>query len=163
MYLDQDTLNANCVGHVKFIDFGWNVMTDCGGKRISLISEGPATYYHKYLEARKSPKIIHYAGYEKPWETPLCDFGDVFWRQARRSPYYEQCLKLLAASTKNEVSETAQNHDDSHLANTAWARFVFPWRLVKPGSRVVLRGGGIVGQAFLHQLKMSQYAKADAN
>lgn len=36
-------------------------------------------------------------------------------------------------------------------------RFSFPWRSVRPGSRIVLYGGGVVGKMFLRQLANNPY------
>lgn len=49
-------------------------------------------YYNLYMEARKSPKIIHYAGCPKPWQIPEADFTEDFWEYARKSPFYERII-----------------------------------------------------------------------
>lgn len=91
--LDQDILNILCEGKVKYIDMSWNVMFDYGGvRKKEIIRLAPRWLYDMYIEARKHPKIIHYAGPEKPWLNPKSDYAEVFWNYARRTPYYEYML-----------------------------------------------------------------------
>ena len=90
---DQDTLNKVCFQKVSFMDSSWNVPSDAGGKK-GILPIIPAKYYEKYLEDRKKPKIIHYSGYEKPWEFPDSDMASFWWRYARMTPFYEDILFL---------------------------------------------------------------------
>lgn len=94
-YCDQDVLNIKCGGRIMFLDMVWNVLVDCGGFRIQkVISFAPVWLYDQYALARQSPKIIHYAGYEKPWENPSMDMACFFWEYARKSRFYEEILYL---------------------------------------------------------------------
>lgn len=89
-YVDQDVLNVKCAGRISTLDMNWNVMTDCGGTRIKdIIKKGPLPICQAYMEARKNPYIIHYAGWEKPWNNPQSDFAEVYWKYARQTPFYE--------------------------------------------------------------------------
>ena len=77
--LDQDILNVLCKNKVKYIDMRWNVMVDYADVRISeIIKLAPQWQNKMYMEARKDPYIIHYAGPDKPWYRPNIDFGDDF-------------------------------------------------------------------------------------
>lgn len=92
-YLDQDVLNKYCEGHVLFLDMKWNTLIDCDNKRISgIIQHSPKNIYKEYIEARKSPCIVHYAGYQKPWNTYNCDMDNIFWKYARCTPFYEKLV-----------------------------------------------------------------------
>lgn len=103
--LDQDVLNKICEGRVKYIDMSWNVMVDYGRIRISQIIRLAPQWLHKmYMQARKNPKIIHYAGPEKPWIFPEMDMGQEFWKYARKTPYYEILLyRMSCASGEREA------------------------------------------------------------
>ena len=96
IYNDQDVLNAHCEGKVVFLDWNWNVMHDCGGRVANVFSYAPNDAYDAYMDSRNHPKIIHYAGYEKPWVNPDCDFASIYWRYARETPFYERLLKKVA-------------------------------------------------------------------
>ena len=88
--LDQDVLNYIAQGRVKFVDMAWNVMYDWRRIRLSqIVSLAPIPLYLQYVEARKNPKIIHYAGPEKPWHDPECDFAALYGEMARKSVFYE--------------------------------------------------------------------------
>ncbi|MBT9790650.1 DUF4422 domain-containing protein [Clostridium sp. MCC344] len=96
--LDQDILNKLCEGAVKYIDMSWNVMVDFAGVRINqIIALAPRWLNEMYHEARKDPKIIHYAGPQKPWFEPEMDFGMQFWECARGTAYYEIMLGRMNA------------------------------------------------------------------
>lgn len=95
--LDQDILNKLCEGAVKYIDMSWNVMVDFAGVRISqIIALAPRWLNEMYQEARKNPKIIHYAGPQKPWFEPEMDMGMQFWECARETSYYEIMLSRMS-------------------------------------------------------------------
>lgn len=96
--LDQDVLNYLAQGRYKPVDMAWNVMTDWRGIRISqIISRAPKYLQDEYRKAHDEPKIIHYAGPDKPWQQPYSDYADFFWKYARNSNYYEVLLQRLAA------------------------------------------------------------------
>ena len=92
-YSDQDILNIICEGRVYKLDMTWNFITDCERNRYAhVIRYAPRDIMTMYEESRKSPKIIHYAGYLKPWHRPSEDFAIEFWRIARITPFYEEIL-----------------------------------------------------------------------
>ena len=97
IYDDQDILNAECQGRVRYLDPSWNVMHDCDGRVEKVFSFAPAEVYDRYREAYAAPRIVHYAGYEKPWKPGPCDERGLWWSYARRTPLYEEALALLAA------------------------------------------------------------------
>ena len=104
IYDDQDILNAQCQGHVVFLDNAWNVMNDCGGRIARVFSFAPADVYDHYLTAYSDPKIVHYAGFEKPWKYGMCDLSELYWEYARKTPLYE---KLMALASTQPLPEPA--------------------------------------------------------
>lgn len=102
---DQDILNYLCQGNVKFLNQDWNLIIDWqenGKNRIDILKLAPKDIFIEYMQARKKPKIIHYAGYIKPWSQPECDYSREFWKYAKESPYYEV---ILANMMKKIVDE----------------------------------------------------------
>ena len=84
----------------------WNVMTDCAGMRLNNIKTfAPYNIYEEYLNARKNPKIIHYAGFAKPWNRPEDDFSECFWTIARDTEVYE----LILSRMMNYIFHTNKN------------------------------------------------------
>lgn len=101
--LDQDVLNYLAQGRVKFVDMSWNVMFDWRNIRIKeIISRAPKRLCAEYMGARSCPKIIHFAGPDKPWDDPLADFAEEFWKYARMNNYYEIILKRMLASKSQQ-------------------------------------------------------------
>lgn len=89
-YADQDVLNQCCQGRVQYLDMSWNVLMDCARKRISEVIEyAPVPLYQAYMQSRNNPKIVHFAGFKKPWQYPDEDFSEIFWEYARKTPFYE--------------------------------------------------------------------------
>lgn len=108
--LDQDILNKLCEGAVKYIDMSWNVMVDFAGIRINqIIALAPRWLNEMYQEARKNPKIIHYAGPQKPWFEPEMDFGMQFWECARGTAYYEVMLGRMNRITGKTGNNNHKN------------------------------------------------------
>lgn len=96
-YCDQDVLNKHCKGKVKYLDMKWNVLTNCMGFRVpEVIAKAPMKIKVAYHEARNHPYVIHYAGSEKPWNSPTCDMFELFWAYARSTPFYERMIGILA-------------------------------------------------------------------
>ncbi len=98
-YNDQDILNKECRGHYLTLPMEWNLVVDCNHRRLPIIEAGPYTVLQEYLEARRHPKIVHYAGFEKPWDAPGSDFAHEFWHYALTSEFYDRLLAMVQTST----------------------------------------------------------------
>ncbi len=94
--LDQDVLNVVAQGQVLFVETVWNVLFDWKYERITEnISYAPKRLHDDYLYSRRQPKIIHFAGPDKPWDKPSSDFAYLFWKYARRNECYEQIIQNM--------------------------------------------------------------------
>ena len=137
--LDQDILNKLCEHKVKILDMSWNVMYDYAGVRIKqIIRLAPEWLYLEYMEARKHPKIIHYAGPEKPWLFPEGDFASIYWDYAKQTPYYEVMLYRMACYASNKeiehqgVTKKVSHDSMSPIYRTLRCLFVYgPVHMVK--------------------------------
>lgn len=108
---DQDVLNKLCEGKVTYLDMSWNVMVDLYGVRIkNVISQAPHWLTDLYMDSRKNPKVIHYAGPEKPWFSPEMDYGWLFWSYARNTPFYEILLKRMQFQNLNHNKKLSVIH-----------------------------------------------------
>ena len=97
LYNDQDVLNLYCEGRVKYLDMFWNMITDCNHTRIKdVISFAPAYIQNEYKKAHSNPRIIHYAGFMKPWHKPTEDYAHYFWKYSRQTPFYEELLYRMS-------------------------------------------------------------------
>lgn len=109
---DQDVLNYLCQGKVKFLNQKWNVIIDWKEKnksRMDILKLAPKDVYNEYMEARKSPNVIHFAGHMKPWIHAQCDFGNQFWKYAKNTPYYEVILSNMMEALIKETSVVFSN------------------------------------------------------
>lgn len=103
---DQDVLNYLCKEKFIFLKNEWNVIMNWEEgerSRIKILAEAPMQIYQNYLESRKNPLIIHYAGYQKPWNVPECDYGEYFWNYAIKTPYYMELLQKVMESKQATI------------------------------------------------------------
>jgi lipopolysaccharide biosynthesis glycosyltransferase len=130
-WLDQDILNFVAQGQVLFLDQRWNVMHDNQGFRVKeVISLAPVRFYSDYQQARKNPAIIHFAGFEKPWNWPECDFAEYFWRYARSSGFEEVIFSRMVDA---HVAAGIGNRRLSHRLVTKM--YAVAHKLAAPGTR----------------------------
>ena len=128
MYVDQDVMNYFFKDDVHYIDMKWNCMTDCAGQRKENIRLfAPKDIYQLYLDTRKSPYIIHYAGFSKPWDYPWEDFADEFWKVAKKTIFYECILYRMMCKQSEQISFRVVDHV---------GRIVFPFKLLKKFHKV---------------------------
>ena len=107
-WMDQDILNYVFKGNVLYLNQQWNCIMNWknlieGMCRMDILKLAPKQLFNEYLEARKNPFIIHYAGNQKPWEYPKADFSDYFWKYAKNSIYLSQILKQNKSKFKKKL------------------------------------------------------------
>lgn len=125
---DQDVLNILFKGRVFYLPQKWNVLMDWrepleGRSRMQIMSKAPRWLFLEYMEARKDPFIVHYAGYQKPWDVADCDMADDFWQVAKASPFYPVLLHRIKRVFLGE-----RNPSPSHANETREPLF---WRMVR--------------------------------
>lgn len=75
---DQDLLNIGAAGKILQIPDEWNLFVYA------------LDFFYPQAQAarlRKKHFILHWAGAQKPWQTPSIEFADVFWDYARQTPF----------------------------------------------------------------------------
>lgn len=153
IYNDQDVLNAHCQGRVTYLPYNWNVMNDCGGRIASVFSFAPAGTYDAFLESRKHEKIVHYAGFEKPWTHKMCDRAPLYWEYARHTPFYELLVEILCSErlgihveevygSIDQIYEDMQKHERVVGADHGLRKVVDPIAPVGSRRRETLKGLG---------------------
>lgn len=83
---DQDVLNMLYSGNFTLLSFSWNFFAFAEEKDIKKTSDYDA--YKEILLKRKSPNLIHYASWQKPWNTPDGYFSELWWEYARQLPFF---------------------------------------------------------------------------
>lgn len=114
-FLDQDILNKYLVGEVTFLDPIWNSVSLPPGHATTL----PADVYDAYLESRKDPAMLHYAGAIKPWNDPQSEFAQYYWFYLRMTLWYEQRLLKLNPSAPSVLRGVTLKHS---VASAVWRR-----------------------------------------
>ena len=99
-WLDQDVLNRVADGHYVRIHMRWNYLMDWQHlRRTHIVSNAAPDVRAEYEEARRDPKIVHFAGPDnRPWLYTDADGADLFWKYAMHSPYLEEIRAQLEES-----------------------------------------------------------------
>jgi len=125
-FLDQDVLNHICQGKVQFLPQQWNVVMNWKNdttERMAILKHAPLQLYQEYLNARKNPYVIHYAGYQKPWNSKTCDYDHVFWQYARKTVFYEN---IMLGNSIIDTIAGKKGFIDKLLGNKALLNKLFP-------------------------------------
>ena len=83
---DQDALNISCFGQVLYLPESWNFQNGRGSYTFE------DRYYNKH-------NIVHYTSAKKPWDTKGVELGEIFWKFARKSIFYEDILSNFISNT----------------------------------------------------------------
>ena len=104
-WMDQDVLNYVCRGKVLYLDPKWNVMVQ-DVREVSDMDERimPEWMFNNYLNALKSPSIIHYAGRQQPIYNHYARFTYLYWNYARKSPLYVDLLNERLHINPRQIS-----------------------------------------------------------
>ena len=107
-YGDQDILNGLFYNDVCFIDEAWNVMWVVNNRVKDWNIELDLESYLLYKKSLKNARLIHYCDREKPWIYPELLLADYWWKEARKTPYYEiiyQGMLMNKINRANNVNE----------------------------------------------------------
>ena len=147
IYNDQDILNVHCQGRVKYLDYDWNVMTDCYGRIGRIFSFAPAAIFDAFNDSRNHEKIVHYAGAQKPWKVTSCDRFGLYWEYAKDTPFYVQLADILhTESVKQKMAEEAaiDDHESAVSEDSPLRKIVDPIAPFGSRRREVLK---LIGRA----------------
>ena len=162
-WMDQDVLNKECDGDVMFLPLAWNFMARPFEQWRDLEERSaPRPVYEAYKEAYRAPAIIHYAGSWTPCFHPESPYADVYWSYARKTPFYEQLVRMESRQQSVVMAQLKDPNFDFSLYENIYDRFRFPFDIVPAGSRIVIYGGGVVGKMFLKQLARASYCQVVA-
>ena len=95
-WFDQDILNKVCNNQILFLDNKWNVLVHLNSDERQLAEfYAPKKIYDYYKSALKDPYIVHYAGNCIPCYMPSVPCAAIFWKYARKSPFYEEIIETM--------------------------------------------------------------------
>ncbi|AFJ46551.1 DUF4422 domain-containing protein [Shimwellia blattae] len=111
-FLDQDIMNKVFYDRVVFLPPEWNVYHGNGNTDDFFPNLKFATYM-RFLQARRSPNMIHYAGENKPWNTDKVDFFDDFMENITGTPWerivYGRILTEQLGITSDRATRPVKN------------------------------------------------------
>lgn len=141
IYDDQDILNAECEGRVTYLPADWNVTHDCFNRVANVYSFAPVREFDAYNDSRNHPRILHYAGAQKPWDDARCDFAPLYWRYARMTPFYEALLQRLSCPTA-PAPAVVPVHEKAVSEDSPLRRYIDPIAPLGSARREVLKSIG---------------------
>ncbi|RGY94642.1 hypothetical protein DXA13_20490 [Clostridium sp. AM58-1XD] len=101
---------------------------------MQIMKMAPRALYEEYMKARKQPYMIHFAGYQKPWDVVDCDFAEYFWKYGKLSPYYEMLLRRIRRCFADELENRMPQTKVEWMGNDPMVRRIAN-RLLPFGSR----------------------------
>lgn len=102
LYLDQDAMNIYFQDKIHYLDFAWNFTPIT--LRPEIIKFLPYPSKLILQAAVKAPKIVHYNSPVKPWIYPASPLAFIWWKYARKTPFYEEILLRMNMANKGEVA-----------------------------------------------------------
>ncbi len=90
---DQDYINAMCNGKILYLEEEWDTMPN------------------RNKEKLKSPKLIHYNLFDKPWCYDDIQYEEYFWKYAKETAFYDEILEF-----KKNYPEEQKLSDKNSLA-----------------------------------------------
>ena len=91
---DQDILNYACFGKIKILPYKYNFMTKFGTDYRQYIQDNIYTQT-EIDDSLRNPVIIHYADKIKPWDNKNVFWGDIWWKYAKKTPFYKELKKMI--------------------------------------------------------------------
>lgn len=136
LYPDQDILNIIFEDKTKLISSQWNF---CPGIFIwnkDFTDYINAEYLADINNALKNPFIIHYTSPQKPWNSALESYYQLFWKYARQTAFYEDILYEM-------------NKESAEAAIIEGAKYTNLYLQIQSGEKVVFWGASIFLEEFI--------------
>ncbi|MBK4771770.1 MAG: DUF4422 domain-containing protein [Pantoea sp. Morm] len=121
-FLDQDIMNKVFYNRTYYLPYEWNVYHG-NGNTDDFFPNLRFSTYMSFLKSRKAPKMIHYAGENKPWDTPAVDFFDNFISYINNTPWQKEVYERLNKHSQPIVV----NKEETILFQTKIKRRLMPW------------------------------------
>ncbi|MRT42182.1 DUF4422 domain-containing protein [Enterobacteriaceae bacterium RIT702] len=107
-FLDQDIMNKVFYDRVHYLPFEWNVYHG-NGNTDDFFPNLKFASYMQFLASRRKPKMIHFAGENKPWDAPHVDFFDNFMSYIDGTPWQQEVINRLYSKVNVVANNTGSN------------------------------------------------------
>ncbi|SPZ56908.1 General stress protein A [Serratia quinivorans] len=124
-FLDQDIMNKVFHGRVHYLPLEWNVYHGNGNTE-DFFPNLPFKTYMDYLEARRKPKMIHFAGENKPWNTRHVDFFDNYHKNIVNTPWALEAYERLIGASVSHAPAAQLVNNTPVLLQTKLKRALMP-------------------------------------
>lgn len=94
LFPDQDAINVLCYDKNFLLEQKYNYCCELHWDNLN-----------DRTVAEQNAVVYHWAGPNKPWSNPTCNYANLFWKYARKSPFYEE---ILFRNIKNTPSATKE-------------------------------------------------------
>nr|WP_249213794.1 glycosyltransferase [Tatumella sp. JGM130] len=108
-FLDQDIMNKVFYDRVHYLPLEWNVYHGNGNTDDFYPNLRLSTYLD-FLKARMNPKMIHFAGENKPWNTKDVDYFDNFESYLNSTPWSSELTQRLYPRVINNVYNAQEKY-----------------------------------------------------
>ncbi len=103
---EQDIINLVFEDKIKYIDISWNMYAKVSNAITTTIDDyAPVKSRESYYIAHSHPFLLHWAAQPKPWVNPEMDYGNLWWEEARETPFYPIILNRLIHYADNHIQE----------------------------------------------------------
>lgn len=135
-FLDQDIMNRVFQGRIHYLPMTWNVFHG-NGNTFEFFPGLKFATFSTFLEIRRNPSMIHFAGDQKPWNNPRVDFAEMYWNALRNTPWYEERVNNLVTRRLHDRKVVRENPEIRQSREETFRKFVKPRvkRLLPLGSR----------------------------
>lgn len=128
-FLDQDIMNRVFQGRIYYLPMSWNVFHG-NGNTFEFFPGLKFATFSEFLESRKKPSMIHFAGDQKPWNNPSVDFAEMYWNSLRNTPWYEERVNNLVTKRLHDKKVVREYSEIRQSIEERFRSFLKPY--VKP-------------------------------
>ncbi len=138
LYPDQDILNIIFKNSVKFVSSKWNFCCGIFIWNKSFIESLNGDYLYDVQSSFSTPIIVHYTSPQKPWNSSLELHYEIFWKYARKTPFYENILLEM-------------NREIALKTIIEGAKFSNLYLQVQSGKKIILWGASLFLEEFMQK------------
>ena len=109
LFPDQDILNVIFKDDVKYLSWKWNFQYRELEFNKHFKEDILPEFREDILDALACPCVIHYTGSKKPWDAPDAWFSEVFWKYARKTPFYEEIIYSSCKLLNDNLNQSDAN------------------------------------------------------
>ncbi|WP_283602883.1 DUF4422 domain-containing protein [Serratia proteamaculans] len=124
-FLDQDIMNKVFHGRVYYLPLEWNVYHGNGNTE-DFFPNLPFKTYMNFLAARINPKMIHFAGENKPWNMRHVDFFDNYHKNIVNTPWAFEAYERLVGTAVSRDPTAKLINNTPVLLQTKLKRALMP-------------------------------------